>query len=632
MRRTNGALVSFKDGQTAKSLGSATSLSRRAPFLQSRRPTSRICFAKLTQFANLLIAGVMTMMRTRVFLVQVFAAALVLCGGPLTALAVNVTKTPNVIIVLTDDQGYGDVGVHANAKIKTLNLDRFAQEGVQLRHFYCSPVCAPTRASLLTGRYFYRTGVIHTSRGGAKMHGDEVTLAEMLKQAGYATGIFGKWHLGDNYPMRPMDQGFDESLIHKSGAIGQTPDCPNDYFDPLLWRNGRESRATGYCTDVFFRAAIEFIEAKRDQPFFVYLPTNAPHTPLTIDERYVEPYRAMGLNDATARVYGMVLNIDENFGQLLDTLDRLRLRRNTLLMFLTDNGPQQRRYNAGLNGRKASVYEGGIRVPCFVQWPAALDGPARIDHIAAHIDIVPTVLDACNVKAPDDVSLDGINLMPLLRGEIENWPGRTLFFQVHRGLAPQRYHNAAIRTPRYKLLFSPTTFGKERIELPADPPAELYDLHADPGERHNIAEEHAEVVSSLREQYNAWFDDVKSTRNFSPGVIHIGSDRENPTVLCRYQDSAYVDGQPTTWSVLIERAGQYELTIDRAEETAATVMHVDIDGKLSSQQLAEGTRSAVFRLPEGPAKLDIWVQQPNTQRQRIIDNNTRGNVTVRRLR
>jgi len=572
------------------------------------------------------------MVERQILLAQALVAVFLLRGGPVTVQAADVTERPNVIIVLTDDQGYGDVGVHSNDKIKTPNLDRFARQGIQLRHFYCSPVCAPTRASLLTGRYFYRTGVIHTSRGGAKMHGDEVTLAEMFKEAGYATGIFGKWHLGDNYPMRPMDQGFDESLIHRSGGIGQTPDRLNDYFDPLLWHNGREFRARGYCTDVFFRAAVEFIEANQHQPFFVYLPTNAPHTPLTVDERYVEPYRAMGLNDTTARVYGMVQNVDENFGRLLKTLDRLRLRRNTLLIFLTDNGPQQRRYNAGLKGRKASVYEGGIRVPCFVQWPATFRGAARIDHIAAHIDIAPTVLAACEVKPPDGTALDGVNLMPLLRGESENWPDRMLFFQVHRGLAPQRYHNAAVRTPRYKLLFSPTTFGKEQIDLPADPPAELYDLNADPGEQEDIADEHPELVAGFRKRYDAWFDDVKSTRNFTPGVIHIGSDRENPTLLCRYQDSAYIDGQPTTWSVVVEQAGEYELTIDRGEETAPTVMHVSIDGNTSSQRLTEGTNSAVFRLPAGPAELDIWVQRPGTQRQRITDNNTLGNVAMRRLR
>ena len=217
---------------------------------------------------------------------------------------------PNIILILTDDQGYGDVGIHGNDKIKTPHLDRFAQRGVEMTRFYCSPVCAPTRASLMTGRYYYRSGVVHTSRGGAKMHGEETTLAELLQNAGYRTGIFGKWHLGDNYPMRPQDQGFQDVLIHKSGGIGQTPDKPNSYFDPFLWHNGRREKARGYCTDVFFDAAIRFIERSQgetDRPFFVYLPTNAPHTPLEIDAKYSGPYSAIGLNDITARVPWMAL-------------------------------------------------------------------------------------------------------------------------------------------------------------------------------------------------------------------------------------------------------------------------------------------------------------------------------------
>ena len=244
---------------------------------------------------------------------------LLLMGATLFLAACSTPPTgrqPNIIIVLTDDQGFGDVGVHGNDKIRTPNLDRFAQEGIEFTRFYVSPVCAPTRASLMTGRYYYRSGVIHTSRGGAKMHGDEVTLAETLRDAGYRTGIFGKWHLGGNYPMRPMGQGFDEALIHKSGGIDQAPDKPNSYFDPLLWHNGQEFKSKGYCTDVFFNAALEFIEDNKDEPFFVYLPTNAPHSPLVVDEKYSSPYADMGLDDRTAKVYGMVENIDENFGRL----------------------------------------------------------------------------------------------------------------------------------------------------------------------------------------------------------------------------------------------------------------------------------------------------------------------------
>ena len=244
------------------------------------------------------------------------------------------TTRPNVIIVLTDDQGFGDVGIHGNDQINTPNLDQFAAEGIRLQRFYCSPACAPTRASLMTGRYYYRSGVIHTSRGGAKMGSENVTIAERLRDAGYTTGIFGKWHLGDNYPLRPQDQGFAESLIHKSGGIGQTPDKPNSYFNSKLWHNGKQFLGTGYCTDFFFQAATEFIERHQQQPFFVYLATNAPHTPLEIAERYVKPHRERGLDETTARVYGMVENIDENFGRLLQRLDDLNLRENTFILFL----------------------------------------------------------------------------------------------------------------------------------------------------------------------------------------------------------------------------------------------------------------------------------------------------------
>src|SRR5688572_20514592 len=211
------------------------------------------------------------------------------------SLTLGAETRPNVIVVMTDDHGYGDLGVHKNPHVRTPNLDRFAQEGLQMTRFYVSPVCSPTRASLMTGRYHYRTGVIHTSRGGAKMHGDEVTVAERLKTAGYRTGIFGKWHLGDNYPMRPSEQGFDEALIHKSGGIGAQSDAPSSYFDPRLWHNNTPKPTKGYCTDVFFNAALKFIEANGDRPFFVYLPTNAPHSPLHVPESYIKPYTAMGL-------------------------------------------------------------------------------------------------------------------------------------------------------------------------------------------------------------------------------------------------------------------------------------------------------------------------------------------------
>ena len=539
---------------------------------------------------------------------------------------------PNLIVVLTDDQGYGDLGAHGNDRITTPHLDRFAAQGVEFTNFYVSPVCAPTRASLLTGRYYYRTGVIHTSRGGAKMHADEVTLAERLREAGYRTGIFGKWHLGDNYPMRPMDQGFEESLIHKSGGINQTPDRPNDYFDPLLWKNGQRFEAKGYCTDVFFDAALAFIEKNRDEPFFAYIPTNAPHTPLIVPDEYARPYLDAGLDEDPAKVYGMVENIDDNFGRLMGKLVELGLRENTLVVFLSDNGPQQRRYTAGLKGRKASTYEGGIRAISLWQWPAVLAAPAKLSSTAAHIDVTPTLMEAAGV-APDD-EMDGLSLLPVLSGEPAGPGDRSLFFQCHRGLTPKRYQNAAVRSGAYKLVLGSGAFSDEAWSFTGTPPTELYDLSTDPGEEKNIAEERPEIVEDLRARYEAWFEDVRSTRSFEPGVIHIGSRAETVSVLSRYQDSTYAGGRPTTWKTVIERAGRYEVRVKREEgawwEGPATI-YLRLNGVVHAKDLAPGSDHAFFDLPSGDAELDVWAQAPGSGREIVTNNSAVGNVVLRRV-
>src|SRR5262245_10062555 len=231
-------------------------------------------------------------------------------------------KRPNVVLIITDDQGYGDLGVHGNAKIRTPNLDRLAQQSVRLTHFYACPVCSPTRASLMTGRYNYRTGVVDTYLGRSLMHPDELTIAELLRDAGYRTGIFGKWHLGDNYPLRAIDQGFQEALVCKGGGLTQPSDPPgNSYFDPVLMHNGKAEKAKGYCSDVFTDAALNFIKQGSDQPFFVYLAFNAPHDPLQVDQKLVEPYLKLDLDATTAKVYAMVENIDANVGRLTNMLD-----------------------------------------------------------------------------------------------------------------------------------------------------------------------------------------------------------------------------------------------------------------------------------------------------------------------
>ena len=553
----------------------------------------------------------------------ILLATLAACGGP------PQDARPNIIVVLTDDQGYGDVGIHGNDKIRTPNLDQFARDGIEMTRFYVSPVCAPTRASLMTGRYYYRSGVVHTSRGGAKMHGDEVTIAERLGAAGYRTGIFGKWHLGDNYPMRPMEQGFDESLVHKAGGIDQNPNPDtNNYFDDVVLRNGKETAPEGYCTDVFFDAALDFIAAKDDRPFFVYLPTNAPHTPLFVADDYWKPYADEGLDETTARVYGMVENIDDNMGRLLAALEASGQRDNTLVVFMSDNGPQQTRYTAGLRGRKAMSYEGGIRALSFWQWPSKWESPRQESRIAGHIDVAPTLLAAAGV-AESGPAFDGTNLLPLLDGS-GDWPDRKLFFQCHRGLTPMLYQNAAVETERYKLVMSPETFNDEAFAYDGDPVMALYDIVADPGEQQDLSSEQPEVLADLRSSYEAWYEDVRSTRNFTPGVIHLGVEAENPALLSRYQDSTYVDGKPTTWSVDIERAGRYRFHV-RAERTPAEEMHLVVNGAETVRELGAGSTEAEFELPAGPAGIDIRVQAAGEPRQLTIENTREGNVTVEYL-
>ncbi|MBC8167090.1 MAG: arylsulfatase [Bryobacteraceae bacterium] len=478
------------------------------------------------------------------------------------------SRRPNVILILTDDQGFGDLSIHGNEKIQTPNMDRIAREGLQFTQFHVSPVCSPTRSSLLTGRYNYRTGVVDTYLGRSLMWPDETTLAEALGGAGYRTGIFGKWHLGDNYPMRPGDQGFAESVVIKGGGLGQPSDFPGggSYTDPILLRNGRAENFKGYCTDIFAREAIRYIETNKDRPFFLYLATNAPHTPLEIDEKYVGPFRKAGLDDVTAKVYGMIANVDENIGRVLAKLKDLKLEENTILIFLTDNGPQQKRFNAGMRGQKGTVYEGGIRVPCFVRWPRAVKPGSKVDRLAAHIDVFPTLLEACGVSAPKNVKLDGRSLLPLLRDPASDWPDRTIFFQWHRGDTPELYRDCAARNQRWKLLN-----GRA-----------LYDLENDPAESKDVSAEHADIVAGLRRQYEAWFSDVSATRGFQPSRPIIGTAHENPVILTRQdwrgRSAGWVDGSLGYWEVNVAVAAQYEFRVRIPPSKAAGTARLELNG------------------------------------------------------
>lgn len=433
------------------------------------------------------------------------------------------TARPNVVLIMTDDQGYGDFGFMGSTEVETPNLDRLAAESARFSRFYVSPVCSPTRACLMTGRYNYRTGVVDTWAGRSMMFTDETTLAECLQKAGYRTGIFGKWHLGDCYPLRPQDQGFQRSLVHRGGGIGQASDPlegESRYTDPILMANGVEKRFQGYCTDVYYSAAGEFIDdaVSAGEPFFVYLPDNCPHGPFgDVPKKWLEHYREKltslqspadpKLLERHQRIYAMISNVDEQIGRLLERLEKLGVADNTIVLFLTDNGPNTRRYLAGLRGMKTSVYEGGIRTPLLVRWPGHAKAKSVIESVHAHIDILPSLLDACQVSLPE--GLDGRSFLPALSDPDHPFPNRTLLIQTHRGNTPQRYHHMAAIENRWKLV-NHSGFGKDRPD--GVPDWELFDLLADSGETQNRAAEHPEIVQRLKGEYEAWFDSVSQER------------------------------------------------------------------------------------------------------------------------
>lgn len=522
-------------------------------------------------------------------------------GGCATLPLESRHKRPNIVLILTDDQGYGDLSCTGNPVLKTPNMDRIFREGAQFTNFHVSPVCSPTRSSLLTGRYNYRTGVVDTYQGRSMMHPDEVTIAEMLAEGGYRTGIFGKWHLGDNYPLRAMDQGFQESLVHKGGGICQPSEPGNtSYFNPLLKKNGQDVRVPGYCTDVFTDAAIAFIEQNSAAPFFCYLATNAPHDPLQIEDRYWKPFAEQGLEEKTARVYGMIKNLDENIGRILSALDRLGITENTVVIFLTDNGPAYggaERYNAGLRGQKGTVYEGGIRVPCFMRWPGKIKPEAKIDTLSAHIDMTPTLLEICRCAAPEQVRFDGRSLFPLLSDNAAPWTDRALFFQWHRGDVPEAFNNCAVLSGSYKLVD-----GKE-----------LYNLLQDPGEKNDISAEHKETVRALRKAYEQWFLDVGNTRKFAPPRIVLGAPEENPSVLTRQDwrgSKSWHDGQVGWWEVQAV-AGQYQISCVFPEAAAAGEAVFRLNGVMQRQPFPAGATTVSFpaaQIPSGEGRLEVWAE------------------------
>lgn len=561
------------------------------------------------------------------------AVALLVCA---TLLPVAVAARPNVILIMTDDMGYGDLGFHGNPVIKTPHLDAMARRSSIIKQFYVSPVCAPTRASLMTGRYNYRTRAIDTYVGRAMMDTDEYTVAEALGEAGYDTGIFGKWHLGDCYPLRPMDQGFRESLVHHGGGIGQPSDPPGGegkYTDPILYHNGIEKQMKGYCTDVYYQAAFRFIEtaSKKGQPFFVYLPDNCPHGPFgDVPAKDYADYQNMKLGndqfpqdqghqlpprantDKRARIFAMITNVDRNVGRLFERLKALGVHENTIVIFMVDNGPNGRRYVAGMKGNKSMVHEGGVRSPLFVHWPTGLPVRRMIDGPFAHIDVMPTILEACGAgRLPEQGSLDGVSFLTHLQGREQAAPERPIVIQAHRGDVPVRYHNFMLRQGKWKLL-NASGFGRE--ELPGPPKFELYDLAVDPLEMQDLAGAHPEIVERLAKRYDRWFDDVGSTRpdNYAPPRIHVGTTHELLTRLTR-QDWRHLQGRPWAlnslghWLLTCE-PGEYSLEVRFASSDAPETLTLTAGDVEVERAIEAGSRKAKFAgvpLPAGDISLQL---------------------------
>jgi arylsulfatase A-like enzyme len=506
---------------------------------------------------------------------------------------------PNVLLIITDDQGYGDLGLHGNDKIRTPNLDRLGRESVQFTQFLVSPVCSPTRASLLTGRYNYRTGVVDTFLGRSLMWPDEVTLAEILSGSGYRTGLFGKWHLGDNYPMRANDQGFHEVLVGRGGGLGQPSDEPGTvreraYFDPVLQHNSRPVKFNGYCTDIFADATIGFIEQHREMPFFAMLALNAPHDPLQVPDEYLKPYLDAGIPERTARVYAMITNLDHNIGRVLARTRELDLEKNTIVIFMTDNGPSGQRFNGGMRGAKGTIYEGGIRVPFFVKWPGQLR-PAKVDRMSAHIDVLPTLLDLCSVSVPTGLKIDGRSLAPLLRDHsVTDWPDRTVHLQWHRGDNPELFRQSVARTQKWKLVN-----GKE-----------LYDLEKDPAETTDVSANHPEIMQRLRGEHQAWFTDVTARCAQNPSRIVIGSEHENPVLLTRQdwrgREAGWTPKSVGYWELQVAGAGAYSISALAAPAEADRKLRIRV-GDLQREAVlpAKSDKIAIeaIELPSGPARL-----------------------------
>ncbi|MDG2471166.1 MAG: arylsulfatase [Pirellulaceae bacterium] len=571
---------------------------------------------------------------------------------------------PNVLIVMTDDQGYPEISAHGNPILKTPNLDSLHKKSFRLTDFHVAPMCAPTRGQLLTGLDAARNGCINVSSGRALLRPEVPTIANIFGDAGYATGIFGKWHLGSNYPFRPEDRGFKRTVWFPSSHIGSVPDTwGNDYFDDTYVSNGKPKAFKGYCTDVFFDQAMSFMKdaTESGKPFLAFVATNTPHGPLhpkeedrvALEAALASPkFETMNpvLKKQLANYLGMIRNIDTNMGRLSRFLDAEALTRNTIVIFLTDNGSTHgpRYFNAGMRGGKTELWDGGHRVPCFISWPAGnLVATQDIDGLTQVQDILPTLVDLCKVKSTTQFS--GTSLAPILRGQSKVPKDRMLIINYSRmpnfvnyptpfAQSIMRRDHAAVLWKRWRLL-------EDR---------ELYNLETDPLQQNNVIDEHPEVVKKMRATLYHWWQKVGPDAN-QPQRVVIGSEHENPSRLtaCEWLD-VFIDQQGQIrrgvqksgyWLLDVAQDGQYEfelrrwprdadlplteampdgtgkaLSINSASFYLSNYHHLKIAEKKSygfegrSKKVKRGDKSIVFsaKLKKGPIALHTWFRGKDT--------------------
>ena len=487
----------------------------------------------------------------------------------------NKTKSqPNVIIVMTDDQGIGDLSCHGNPYLNTPNLDSFYSESIRMTDFHVSPLCTPTRSAIITGRYPINNGAWATFKGRDALSKSSTTIADIFKENGYKTAIFGKWHLGDNYPVRPTDCGFDVAIHHKAGGVGELSDYwGNNYYNDMYYVNNEPQQFEGYCTDVWFQESMKFIELQKEkkEPFFVYLPTNAPHSPLTVSEEYAAPFRELeGKKIESANYLGMIANIDENFGKLNKFLKDNELADNTIVIFLTDNGTQYGYnetkgfgHNKGFRGNKGGKLEGSHRVPFFIRWPnGKVYGGKDVNSLVAHVDMLPTLASLCGIQLPEEMPIDGIDFSELLFNTKAELEERTVFVHHRQDWRPPMDENkTCILKNQWRLIN-----GKQ-----------LYDIIKDPKQQYNVASKHPELVKQLLADNAEFLKLTKASPIYSELPVNVVGNEAQEEIKLTIQHAIGEGGgiwKPeqvaegmknvnNTHALEIEKAGVYEISLRR---------------------------------------------------------------------